>query len=246
VRTGSLRGGVLAVAIVASVSGCTGSGSDPDASRTGPSTAQSSASPHQTGRHDDLPGIAPTEADLVGQWLAVTLHNGPAPSTKPPIGTLRDLLTLSFGQPDGHLWWGGLDWCNPSAGRVRLGADGRFSTFKDAVTARGCVSRSYQPPDVTVPSVVVDAAFIRLDGDTLTLYGDDGTPLGTFDRVLGSAQSASILTPPKPVTMDAARRMASAQEFRPYSGPQPPPLQKQSTRRAARTPTALACGTSAS
>jgi hypothetical protein len=137
----------------------------------------------QTNKTADVPGTAPTEDQLIGAWRAVTILGHPAPTTEPPSGSLRSLLTLRFAVLErGQLWWGGQDWCNSSAGRVRLGTDGQFSTFNGATPTRGCFSETYEPPDVSVPEVVGQAASVRLVGGTLNLYDQDGVPLATFER----------------------------------------------------------------
>jgi hypothetical protein len=137
----------------------------------------------QTSNGTQMSGTVPTDDQLIGSWRAVTLNGQPAPTTAPPNGSLTDLLTLRFAiLGHGHLWWGGQDWCTSSAGRVRLGTEGQFSTFNDATPGYGCDFETYNPPDVSVRDVVVQAAFVRLLGDTLSLYGDDGSPLATFER----------------------------------------------------------------
>jgi heat shock protein HslJ len=116
-----------------------------------------------------LPGRVPSEDDLRGAWQVVTADGEPVADSL----THRE-RTLKLAGAD----WFGYDGCNSWFGHIELGPDGSFSTWGDGSTLKGCTKYNA----IRVPSLIMSASSVRLDGDTLSLYGDDGSPLATFER----------------------------------------------------------------
>jgi PASTA domain len=134
----------------------------------------------QTGQNNtSLPGDVPTEDDLVGTWLAVGMLGEPASRW----GMTTEQMTLAIRTANGRLIWTSQEVCNLAGGRADLGPGGELSTDLMDMTLINCPATAGQP---TVPQVVMKASLVRIGGDTLTFYGQDGSPLATFEAVDGN------------------------------------------------------------
>jgi hypothetical protein len=104
-------------------------------------------------------------------------------------GMTTSQLRLAIGRDSGDLVWSGAQVCNAASGHIRLGADGTFSTWRNGMTLINCPAPEGQP---TIPGVVMDASLVRINGDKMAFYGEDGSTLATFEHVGASAGARDI------------------------------------------------------
>ncbi len=132
-----------------------------------------------------------TERDLLGQWRAV----GELAHQLESAGYPERSLVLNFNQSGQEFWWNGVEICNGTAGRFKVGADGVFSTFHLATTLVGCGEDANA---VTVPSVVIETTQVRLIASQLRLFDEEGSLLATFERL---EATSTPTTPPNTPTL---------------------------------------------
>lgn len=111
-------------------------------------------------RPEPLPdGLEPASAEeVLGRWVPTENYD-----TEPFIELLEDAT------------WTGSDGCNGLGGRWLLDAESALLATSGPQTLIGCEGEN-------LGSVLVDAAWLVVDGDTLTFYGPDGTEVGQAVR----------------------------------------------------------------